>query len=97
MTTPSVQRVTITIDMVDRIEKGNDIVAPAAGISIVYPDGKFRVVPAVVITPQNMVQGDYWKVTAKTATSFYVQFWNVSNVAKTLTFDWMAKGWGRIT
>jgi hypothetical protein len=96
LTSPSVQRVWITIDMVDRIEKGEDITAPAAGITVTYPGGKFRVVPAVVVTPQDMAQGDYYRVTAKTDTSFKVQFWNASNTAKSLTFDWMAKGWGRI-
>jgi hypothetical protein len=96
MTSPSVQRVQITIDMVDRIEKGEDVTAPAAGITITYPNGKFRVVPAVVITPQNMVQGDYYRVTAKTSSTFHVQFWNASNAGKSLVFDWMAKGWGKI-
>ena len=95
-TTPAIQQLSVTIDMADRIEQGDDIIAPAPGITITYPNGKYRVPPAVVITPQNMVQGDYWIVSAKTETSFNVKFYTSGNVLKSLTFDWMSKGWGRV-
>jgi len=95
MATPSIQRLWVQIDMADRIEQGEDIVAPATGSTIVFPNGKYRVIPAVVITPQNMIQGDYWIVDNKTTTGFRVRFFNVANAGKSLKFDWMSKGWGR--
>ena len=94
--TPSIRKLSVKIDMVDRIEKGDDILAPAAGLTVTYPNGAFRVDPAVVVTPQDMVQGDYYKITAKTKTSFKVNFYSLSNAGKALTFDWMAKGWGKV-
>jgi hypothetical protein len=94
--TPSVQQLSVTIDMADRIEKGDDVSAPTAGIVVTFPNGKYRTVPAVVITPQNMVQGDYYKVDQKTETSFRVRFWTSANALKPMVFDWMSKGWGRV-
>lgn len=96
MATPSIQRLQVQIDMADRIEKGEDITAPTTGIQINFPNGKYRVIPAVVITAQNMYNGDYWIITNKTTTGFKVQFFNEANQGKALKFDWMSKGWGRV-
>jgi len=101
-TTPSVKVLTVRVDMQDRIEKGNDVVCPAtaAGVTVTYPSGRYRVKPAVVITAQGLSPGDYWTVDTITTTSFRVRFGNQDPVTNAITivsrtFDWMAKGWGR--
>jgi hypothetical protein len=101
-TTPSVKVLTVRVDMQDRIEKGNDVVCPAtaAGVTVTYPGGRYRVKPAVVITAQGLSPGDYWTVDTITTTSFRVRFGNQDPVTNAITivsrtFDWMAKGWGR--
>jgi hypothetical protein len=97
-TTPAIKQLSVVIDMVDRIEKGNDLTAPAAGLVVTYPNGAFRAVPAVVVTPQNMVQGDYYTIptATKTDTSFKVNFFDKNNAGKSMVFDWVAKGWGKV-
>lgn len=95
--TPSVQTCSIQIDMPDRLERGNDIACPIGGMDIIFPNGAFRVVPAVAVTGQNMATTDYFTITAKAANKFHIQFFNGSNVAIAgRTFDWIAKGYGRV-
>jgi hypothetical protein len=97
VTTPSVKLLTVNVDMQDRIEKGEDIMSAAAGTTITFPRGRYRVVPAVVVTGQGMNTGEYFTITNKTTSSFKVQFFlkdSTTGVAR--KFDWMAKGWGLV-
>lgn len=93
---PSVSALTVHVDMPDRIDKGEDITCPIGGMDVVYP-APFNAVPAVNVTPQNMATGDYVSITAKTVDKFHIQMFNASDVAIAgRTFDWIAKGYGRI-
>jgi hypothetical protein len=96
VTTPSVKLLTVQVDMQDRIEKGEDILSTTAGKTVVFPRGRFRVVPAVVVTVQDIVAGDYWIVDQKSDTSFRIRIYNVANALISKKFDWVAKGWGLV-
>jgi len=90
--TPVVSAVTVTIDMVDRIFSGNDIVSGSGTKSITFTNPFKTVNYAVGITGQGMATGDYFLVESKTINGFNVTFKNSSNTAVSKTFDFIAKG-----
>ena len=90
--TPVVSAVTVTIDMVDRIFSGNDIVSGSGTKSITFTNAFKTVNYAVGITGQGMATGDYFLVESKTINGFDVTFKNSSNTAVSKTFDFIAKG-----
>jgi len=90
--TPVVSAVTVTVDMVDRIFSGNDIVSGSGTKSITFTNPFKTVNYAVGITGQGMATGDYFLVESKTINGFNVTFKNSSNTAISKTFDFIAKG-----
>jgi len=50
----------------------------------------------VGIAAQNLNSGDYYAITAKSATGFTITFYNSSNAAVDRTFDYVAKGYGEV-
>ncbi|API58274.1 hypothetical protein BSL82_02275 [Tardibacter chloracetimidivorans] len=91
--TPVLVAVSVTVDMPDRTLGGNDIVCPAGGMTVSFAT-PFRAVPAVAITGQNLATGDYASVTSKTASGFFIRFFNAAGSGVSRTFDWLAKGYG---
>lgn len=91
--TPAIARLEITVDMEDRTDGGNDVACTTAGLAVVYAPA-FIGVPALAISAQGMATGDYYTLTAKSATGFTIRFFNASNTAIARTFDWVAKGYG---
>ena len=83
---------TVTIDMVDRIFSGNDIVSGTGTKSITFTNPFKSGNYAVGITGQGMATGDYFTVTNKTINGFDVAFFNSSNSGVSKTFDFIAKG-----
>ena len=90
--TPVVSEVTVTVDMVDRIFSGNDIVSGTSTKSITFTNPFKSGNYAVGITGQGMATGDYFTVTNKTINGFDVAFFNSSNSGVSKTFDFIAKG-----
>ena len=90
--TPVVSEVTVTIDMVDRIFSGNDIVSGTGTKSITFTNPFKSGNYAVGITGQGMATGDYFTVSNKTINGFDVAFFNSSNSGVSKTFDFIAKG-----
>ena len=90
--TPVVSEVTVTVDMVDRIFSGNDIVSGTGTKSITFTNPFKSGNYAVGITGQGMATGDYFTVTNKTINGFDVAFFNSSNSGVSKTFDFIAKG-----
>ncbi len=83
----------VVIDMPDRIESGNDIVVPVGGLTIAYTP-PFNAPPAVSLTAQGLSPGDYFDVSAKTATGFTVFIRNSSGVAQSgRSIDYISKGY----
>lgn len=94
--TPSVSLLNVEIDMPDRISSSDDITVPAAGDTINYSGGAFRVAPAIAISADDMDTGDYYKITNKTASSFDIRFFDSGGSGVERTFSYVAKGYGKV-
>jgi hypothetical protein len=91
---PTLTSLSVTIDMPDRVAKGNDIVSGAGTYSVVFSP-KFRQLRSVTIAAQNMNTGDYYVISNKTRAGFDVIFRNSAGAAVSRSFDYQAIGFGR--
>jgi len=91
---PTLTSLSVTIDMPDRVAKGNDIVSGAGTYSVVFAP-KFRQLRSITIAAQNMNTGDYYVISNKTRTGFDVIFRNSAGAAVSRSFDYQAIGFGR--
>lgn len=88
-----VSKLEVVIDMPDRIESGSDIAVPDSGLTITYTP-PFNAPPAVSLTAQGLSPGDYFDVSAKTASGFTVFIRNSSGVAISGgSIDYISKGY----
>jgi hypothetical protein len=95
---PRVLDGTIRADMPDRIEQGDNIVSDVLGTDILY-DPPFKgpgTTPLIQITQDNASSGDYYTITNKTLEGFTITFYDSSDTAVSRTFDYLAKGFGRL-
>jgi len=91
--TPKVTQLSVTVDMADRTESGDDIVSGAGAKVITFTRG-FRATPAIGIGAQDMQTGDYYEIASKSRTGFTITFKNSSDTAISRSFDYVAKGYG---
>lgn len=91
--TPLVDSLAITADVLDRISGAPNVSCPSGGLTVTF-DQAFMATPTVHIDGQGLNTGDYHRVTSKSATGFTVQFFNSSGTGVARTFDWVAKGYG---
>ena len=89
--TPVVTALSVTLDMEDRIESGNNIVSGTGTKSVTYTQA-YLTVPALGFAVQNLGSGDTYTITNKTNTGFDVAFVNSSSSGVSRTFDFIAKG-----
>lgn len=82
----------LSVDVPDRVEAGNDIVSGAGAYTVTY-GRRFQVPPSVAISAQNMATGDYYTMGAKTVYGFPITFKNSAGAAISRTFDFLAKGY----
>ena len=92
VTTPVISQATVTVDMEDRIQSGNDIASGATTKTVAFTNPYKTANYAVGITGQGMATGDYFLVESKTINGFNVTFKNASNTVISRTFDFIAKG-----
>ncbi len=90
---PKVSRLRVNVDMPDRMDARNDITSDVLGSTVNFNNG-FKATPAISITAQDMVAGDYYAITNITNASFDIQFFNASDVGVVRSFDYLAKGYG---
>jgi hypothetical protein len=84
-------RMTLTVDMPDRLERGENIVIGTGGLDVVYLT-QFQVAPNVQITVLNAVSGDVPTVSGQTNAGFTVAVSNGgSGVARNI--NWIAQGY----
>ena len=91
--TPKVTQLSVTVDMADRTESGDDIVSGAGAKVVTFTRG-FRATPAIGIGAQDMQTGDYYEIASKSRTGFTITFKNSSDTAISRSFDYVAKGYG---
>lgn len=93
--TPKISVAEVTIDMPDRIERGEDIAVPAGGVTITHSPA-FKAVPAVAITLQDGATDDRIEYSSKTASGFTFRVYNATLAAYVArTFDYIVSGYGR--
>ena len=93
--TPIVTSLQVTVDMPDRFDFGDDI-SSGAGTKAITFSPAFKQLDNVAITAQNMATGDFFVVSSKSATGFNIIFKNASGSAVDRTFDYQAKGFGKV-
>lgn len=93
---PKVTKLQITVDMPDRIERGEDLTCDAVTFAtVVYPVA-FKNNPAVAITLQNAATDDKIEFISKTASGFSFKVYNTTLAGYvTRTYDYITSGWGR--
>ena len=86
----------VTIDMPDRIEKGDDVDCPVDGVSVTF-DPPFMARPAIVVDGQSLPTGATSVRTAASRTGFHQQFLDAAGLPVAASFDFTAAGYGRDT
>jgi hypothetical protein len=90
---PYMTRLTINVDVPDRVEHFADVAIPPAGATIPFSPA-FVGVATAQCTLQSASVGDTVKVTAKSANSVTVQVFNSAGTAKTGVVDVDVFGYG---
>lgn len=92
---PAVQALSVSVDMPDRIEAGNDVVVPIAGLRVDFVPA-FNALTGLGIAAQDMATGDRAEITNKSATGFDIAFKDSGGAGVQRTFDFVAKGYGYV-
>lgn len=92
---PVVEEVSVTVDMPDRVVSETDVVSGAGAKAITFSPA-FNVTPAIGISASNLATGDFYEITSKSASGFTITFKNSGGSAVDRTFDYVAKGYGRL-
>lgn len=92
---PSISNLSVSIDMPDRVASGNDLASGAGAYGVTFSPA-FKATPAIGIAAQNLAQGDYYEITAKSASGFTITFKDSGGSAVSRTFDYVAKGYGEL-
>jgi hypothetical protein len=95
--TPRVFNGVIKSDMPDRFETLNNLIAPPAGLEILYTPAFMGpgTTPNIQITQDSAQTGDTFVIENKTLNGFKITFYDINNVAVTRQFDAAIKGFGR--
>lgn len=92
--TPKVTELSVTVDMPDRTEAESDISSGSSSYAVTFPSA-FKATPAIGIAA-TMQTGDFYEITSKSGSGFTITFKNSSGTAVDRTFDYVAKGYGRL-
>jgi len=90
-----ITQLSITASLQERTESGADISSGTGGKAVTY-NSAFASSPSLNISGQNMLSGDRFSITNKTASGFTIEFFNSSGTSIDRTFDFFAKGVGQI-
>jgi ribosomal protein L12E/L44/L45/RPP1/RPP2 len=93
--TPLVSALSVEVDMPDRVASDEDITVPDTGLRVTYAPA-FRARPAVAVSLQNLVSGDYYAINPATAdaTGFDIVCYDSTDSAVARVIDWVAHGYG---
>lgn len=90
----AISKLSVVIDMPDRVEGGEDVACPPGGVTITF-DPPFRSRPAVAVTAQQLPSGAVVVRSGETQNGFHVKFTDATGADIGGSFDWVAKGHGR--
>ena len=92
---PSVSSLSVSVDMPDRVASGDDLTSGAGSYGVTFSPA-FKATPAIGIAAQNLAQGDFYEITAKSASGFTITFKDSGGSPVSRTFDYVAKGYGEL-
>jgi len=90
--TPVVTALSVSIDVPDTIQSGNDIVSGTGTYTVTFTRPFYSANYAIGITNQGMATGDYYTLNSKTINGFNIAFKNSAGTGISRTFDYIAKG-----
>jgi len=90
--TPVVSALSVTIDVEDTIQNGNDLTSGTGTYTVTFTRPFYSVNYAIGITNQGMATGDFYTLNNKTISGFDIAFKNSSNTGVSRTFDYICKG-----
>jgi hypothetical protein len=90
--TPVVSALSVTIDVEDTIQNGNDLTSGTGTYTVTFTRPFYSVNYAVGITNQGMATGDFYTLNNKTINGFDIAFKNSGGTGVSRTFDYIAKG-----
>jgi DNA-binding protein YbaB len=93
--TPRVETLSVVVDMPDRIESADDI-SSTAGTKSITLSPTYKSIKGIAISAQDLVQGDYYRITSKTTSGFDITFYDSGDAAVDRTFDWTVTGYGHL-
>lgn len=93
--TPAISNLSVTIDMPDRVESGENVVF--TGSTTVTFNHPFKETPSLGISVANLTSGQRYGILSKTRAGFVVEIRNSDNSLATnsVQMDYVAKGYGR--
>ena len=90
--TPVVSALSVSIDVEDTIQSGNDIVSGTGTYTVTFTKPFYSANYAIGVTNQGMATGDFYTLNSKTINGFNIAFKNSSGTGISRTFDYIAKG-----
>ena len=90
--TPVISALSVSIDVEDTIQSGNDIVSGTGTYTVTFTKPFYSASYAIGITNQGMATGDYYTLNSKTINGFNIAFKNSGGTGVSRTFDYIAKG-----
>jgi len=93
--TPEITSLVVVVDMPDRVLSGKDLVSGAAAYTVTFSPA-YKSLEGIAIVPQNMATGDFYAITSKSASGFTVTFKNSAGTNISRTFDYVARGYGKV-
>jgi hypothetical protein len=91
-TTPVISALSVSVDLEDIIQSGNDIVSGSSTKSVTFAKPFYNNQYALGITAQGLSTGDYYLLQNKSTTGFDITFKNSSGTDISKTFDYLSKG-----
>lgn len=92
---PSITNLSVSVDMPDRVISGEDIVSGAGTYTVTFSPA-YKSLDGIGISAQNMGTGDYYSISSKSTTGFQIVFRNSAGTAVSRTFDYVARGYGKV-
>jgi hypothetical protein len=90
--TPVISALSVSIDVEDTIQSGNDIVSGTGTYTVTFTKPFYSASYAIGITNQGMATGDYYTLNSKTINGFNIAFKNSGGTGVSRVFDYIAKG-----
>ena len=91
--TPVISAVSVTIDVEDKIQSGNDLTSGTGTYTVTFTNPFYSDNYAVGISAQGLATGDYYTLGSKTINGFNIAFKNSGGSGVSRTFDYLAKGY----